>query len=265
MQKNLGVVGYVNSLPLVFGLLQQKPKNNFNLIFDTPRLCSQKLSENKISLGLIPSIEFARIEESLAIVPNLCIASQEYVKSVELFFRKDLRQIKKIAVDYSSKTSVALLKILCLELYKINPEFVECRPNVEEMLKIADAALVIGDSALYSHDSYDLKFDLAEDWVAMTGLPFVFALWVGKKDSLTKEEVKLLQKSKDFGMKNIDLISQVCNKQNPNFAPEFYEKYFTENISYELGKREKKGLTTFYELAFAHGLTEQIPDLKFFE
>lgn len=264
MQKNVGVVGYVNSLPLVFGLLQKNPPNDFQLSFDIPRVCAAKLSNQEISLGLIPSIEFARIKQSLKIVPNLCIASQEYVKSVELFFNKDITNIRKIAVDASSRTSVALLKILCRELYEIQPEFIEHDPNLSEMLKVADAALVIGDKALYEHDKNHLRYDLAEDWFSLTGLPFVFAFWAGISDSVSKEDVEILQKSKEFGFQNKSVIAQICSKQNPDFTPEFYENYFTENIFYELGENEIKGLNTFYELAFYHGLIQDIPDLDFF-
>ncbi len=263
MQKNVGVVGYVNSLPLVFGLLQKNPPNDFQLSFDIPRVCAEKLSKQEISLGLIPSIEFARIK-NLKIVPKLCISSKEYVKSVELFFNEDLQNIQKIAVDSSSRTSVALLKILCRELYEIEPEFIEHEPDLSEMLKVADAALIIGDKALYEHDKTQLRYDLAEDWVSLTGSPFVFAFWAGISDLVTKEDVEILQKSKDFGIRNKSAIAQICSKQNPNFTPEFYENYFTENIFYEMAEEEIKGLTTFYELAFYHGLIQDIPDLDFF-
>lgn len=264
MQKNIGVVGYVNALPLVFGLLQKNPPNDFKLSFDNPRVCAEKLSKQEILLGLIPSIEFARTKQSLKIVPNLCISSKKYVKSVELFFNKDIQVVQKIAVDSSSRTSVALLKILCRELYEIEPEFIEHEPDLPKMLKVADAALLIGDKALYEHDRNLLRYDLAEDWASLTGLPFVFAFWAGISDLVTEEDVEILQQSKDFGVKNKSAIAKVCSKKNPNFTSDFYEDYFTENIFYELEEEEIKALNTFYELAFYHGLIQQIPDLDFF-
>ncbi|MGD9900061.1 MAG: menaquinone biosynthetic enzyme MqnA/MqnD family protein [Calditrichaceae bacterium] len=194
----------------------------------------------------------------------MCFSSGFQVKSVMLFFKAELMNIKTIALDTSSRTSVALLKILLNEKYQISPEFIVMQPDLPEMLKRADAALIIGDKALHYQDEYPLFLDLGEEWFDMTGLPFVYAFWAGQDFALNSADVAAIIRSKEIGLQNIDEISMEFAKSNPKDW-RFYRDYLTNNILYSFGEKEKEGLNEFYHYAFYLGLIEHIPELHFYE
>ncbi|MGD9900744.1 MAG: menaquinone biosynthesis protein, partial [Calditrichaceae bacterium] len=161
--RNISLVSYLNSKPLVYGMENNLVEHNFNILKDVPSVCSRRLIEGEVELGIIPSIEYVHGKGSWKIVPDVCISSGIQVKSVMLFFKAELKKIKTIALDTSSRTSVALLKILLNEKYQISPEFIVMQPDLPEMLKRADAALIIGDKALHYQDEYPLFLDLGEE------------------------------------------------------------------------------------------------------
>ncbi|MHB2153521.1 menaquinone biosynthetic enzyme MqnA/MqnD family protein [Calditrichota bacterium GD2] len=262
--KNVSYVSYLNTKPLVYGLEKGLVKHDFVMQKDVPSVCAERLLQGEVELGLIPSIEYARGKGGLKIVPELCIASRGAVKSVALFFNQDIRRINTIALDTSSRTSVALLKILLLEKFEIEPQFVPMAPDLREMLQKADAALVIGDRALQYQASFPNHLDLGEEWTDMTGLPFVYAFWAGHELSLSNDEVTIMQKSHEIGAQNIEKISREYAVGKAQ-SWQFYQEYLTRNIFYKLGEDEKAGLLEFYHYAFYLGLIEHIPELHFYE
>src|SRR4029450_7515510 len=175
----LGAVSYLNTGPLVDGLELQPER--FEIRFDVPSRCATLLHEHQVDLGLIPSIEYLHGAD-YRIVPGVAIASSGPVASVALYSPLEIADIKTIALDISSRTRVALLKVLCARWFEIHPAFVPMAPDLSEMLKACDAALVIGDNALFTeHEALGLnKIDLGEEWAGMTGLPFVYAFWAGR-------------------------------------------------------------------------------------
>lgn len=262
--KNVSYVSYLNTKPLVYGLEKGLVKHEFNMQKDVPSVCAERLLQGEVEMGLVPSIEYARSKGAWKIVPNLAIASNGPVASVALFFNQDVKRIRKVALDTSSRTSVALLKILLMEKFEIEPEFVVMPPNLEEMLKKADAALVIGDKALHYQAEVPNHLDLGEEWTDMTGLPFVYAFWAAHDLSLTNEEVEILQKSYEIGSQNIEKISREYAVGKPQDWS-FYRDYLTKNIVYKFGEDEKAGLMEFYHYAFYLGLIDHIPELHFYE
>ena len=262
-QKTVSLVNYLNTKPLIYGLEQNLIKHDYILQKDVPSVCADRLLEGEVELGIIPSIEYARSKGAWKIVPELCIASQGAVKSVNLFFKKDLRDLRKIAVDTGSRTSVALLKILLRERYQMEPELLPMPPDLERMFQQADAALVIGDRALHYQHSHESYLDLGEEWFDLTGLPFVYAFWAGHELSINEEDVKLLQESYRFGERHLD---DICTRfaADKDFPPSFYRAYLTENIHYQFGEAEKEGLKEFYNYAFYFGFIEHIPELHFY-
>ncbi len=262
--KNVSFVSYLNSKPLVYGLEKGLVEHDFNLQKDVPSVCAERLMQGEVELGLVPSIEYARSKGAWQIIPDLCIASRGEVKSVLLFFNRDIRKLNTIALDTSSKTSVTLLKILLREKYEVDPQFISMPPNLDEMLKRADAALIIGDRALQYQTQYKAFLDLVEEWSDLTGLPFVYAFWAGHELTLTSEEVTAMKKSYEIGAQNIEKISKeyAVGKEHPW---QFYRDYLTQNIHYKLGDEEKAGLMEFYHYAFYLGLIEHIPELHFYE
>lgn len=259
---HLGAVAYLNARPLVYGLELQS--RLFTVRFDVPSKCAALLHEGSIDVGMIPSIEYLRGPEAYRIAPGLGIISDGPVASVALFSKKPIGQIESIAADTSSRTSNGLLRVLCYERFGIDPRFDAMPPDPTTMLTQCDAALIIGDPALFlDHAARGLlKVDLGEEWTAMTGLPFVWAVWAGRPAALTSEQIQALVTARDRGVAHADQIAEeYCG---PEYA-ECGKQYLRDNIRYGLGDREQAGLRMYYELAEKHELVERAIPLMFYE
>ena len=257
----LGAVAYLNARPLVFGL-ELKP-SMFSLRFDAPSKCAALLHENAIDVGMIPSIEFLRGHERYAIVPDLGIVSEGPVASVALFCRTPLDRVRTIAADTSSRTSNALLRILCWERFGLDPELIPMAPDAAAMLERCDAALIIGDPALFLdvQAAGVRKIDLGLEWTEMTGLPFVWAFWAGRPGALTPGHVAALQSARDAGVAASDqLATEYCGPDQAALG----RAYLRENIRYSLGEREEAALRRYYELARQYELVEDTRPLGFY-
>jgi chorismate dehydratase len=251
---HLGAVAYLNARPLVYGLELQG--RLFTVRFDVPSKCAALLHEGSIDVGMIPSIEYLRGPEPYRIAPGLGIISDGQVASVALFSKKPIDQIESIAADTSSRASNGLLRILCYERFGIDPHFDAMPPDPTAMLTQCDAALIIGDPALFlDHAARGLlKIDLGEEWTTMTGLPFVWAVWAGRPAALNSEQVQALTVARDRGVAHADQIAEeYCG---PEYA-ECGKQYLRDNIRYDLGDREQAGLRMYYDLAEKHELVEQ--------
>jgi chorismate dehydratase len=254
MTVRLGAVGYLNARPLVYRL-DRSP--NFSLRFDIPSKCAELLHAGDIDVGLIPSIEYLR-GGPMAIVPDIAIASRGAVTSVMLYTTKPIDDVTSIAMDTSSRTSVALVRVLCAKLFKINPKFEPLGPNLETMLAAHDAALLIGDPALFqspviSHQSPVEVIDLGKTWFQYTGLPFVYAFWAGRPDALTPAHVKELQDTRDRGLADAEIVAREYLKDAPD-RHALGARYLRDNIKYHLGDDERAGLELFYRYAAEIGV-----------
>jgi len=250
----LGAVDYLNARPLVYGL--ELKSHLFSLRFDVPSKCAALLHEGSIDVGMIPSIEYLRGRD-YRIVPGLGIISDGPVASVALFTTRPLDAVRSIAADTSSRTSYALLKILCVERFGIDPDFQLMPPDPEAMLHRCDAALLIGDPALFlDHERLGAnKIDLGDEWKALTHLPFVWAFWAGRRDALLPEAVQALISARDRGMMASDEIAATyCGPERAQRG----RAYLRENIQYMLGSREQAGLIKYYELAEQHGVVNAV-------
>ncbi len=257
----LGAVAYLNARPLVYGL--ELKSSDFALRFDAPSKCAALLHEHAIDLGMIPSVEFLRGHEAYRIVPNLGITSNGPVASVALFCRTPLSAVRTIAADTSSRTSNALLRILCVERFGLDPEFVPMAPDATAMLDRCDAALIIGDPALFlDPEAQDVqKVDLGAEWTAMTGLPFVWAFWAGRPGALTPARLTMLQEARNAGIAASDRIADdYCGADRSALC----RGYLKDNIRYVLGEPEQAGLRRFYELAKAHEVVEETRPVAFY-
>jgi chorismate dehydratase len=257
----LGAVAYLNARPLVHGLDQQQ--DMFSLQFDPPSKCAVLLHENAIDVGMIPAIEYCRGPAYL-MVPGIAIISARTVASVALFTRKPLDRVRTIAADTSSRTSNALLRILCAEHFGIAPEFQPMAPDPDVMFAACDAALIIGDPALYLDAAAKgvEKIDLGEQWTDMTGLPFVWAVWAGRPGVVSPPAVRALTDARDAGVAASDEIAAAyCGPARA----ELCQAYLRENIQYVLGEREIAGMRDYFRLATKHGLIAAARDPQFFE
>ena len=263
MTLRMGAVSYLNTKPLVFGL--ESTPGQFDIRFDVPARCAELLHGGDVDLGLIPAIEYLRGGE-YAIVPNLAIASDGDVATVAVFTRKPMRDVRSLALDLSSRTSVALTRVLCTNHWKINPAFEPAEPDLDAMLSRADAALVIGDPAFEidpARHGVD-KIDLGGEWKAMTGLPFVYAMWVGRPGAVTPAQVGALQRARDAGVTHFADIAREWAGGDASREGRALG-YLRDNLKYELGPREQAGLRRFHELAAEIGVVPGLQPLRFYE
>jgi len=252
----LGAVSYLNVEPIIHGL-DHDPR--FTLRREVPSRVAERLHAGEIDLGTIPSIEYAFGD--YAIVPGIAIASRGPVHSVSLYHQRPVDELRRVALDTSSRTSVALLKVLLRERLSRDPEYVEMAPSLDAMLGVADGALMIGDPALYSEGPVD-KLDLGEAWQRSTGLPFVYAFWGGRPGVIDEAGIAALQAALASGRKALPEIARAYAPQGAARAAR-NETYLTSHIQFDLGAAEQAGLREFYARAFAIGLIPRVPELRF--
>lgn len=263
-KKRLGAVSFLNTKPLIYGIEKNLFPHNFEIIKAIPSSLAVELNAGKLDVALIPTIAYARNSPTLRIVPECGIIAHGEVNSIRLYFNKDLKSIRTVALDISSMTSVVLTKIILAERYEIKPEFIAAQPDVNKMLASADAALVIGDAALFKTKSAGAMYlDLAEEWRDMTGLPFVFAVWAGREKAISLDDTQAIISSKNLGMDNIDDVCRAAAAEyDANFS--LVKSYLTENIQFDLGEEEIAGMKQYFELAYYHGALEYLPLLNFY-
>ena len=263
---------YLNSAPLVHSFTAGMQRNRVIFMGDTaPSRCAQMLSQGQCEIALIPVIEYLRIP-NLRIIPDIAVASKHRVGSVLLAARCNLASVTKVALDGSSRTSQTLVKILLARRYHNQPVYCERTPDVASgcvnMLEGTDAALLIGDP------TFDLKanaaalglqiHDLAEEWRALTNLPFVFAVWAVREDALTEyRRVRLdFEMAKREGIERISEIAAQYAETLRRPLPELLQ-YLRENVNFDLDEENVAGLREYFRLAHECGLVEQNRALKF--
>ncbi len=262
-QLRVSVVEYLNTAPLVWGMLKGRERGRFELEFTLPSKCADDLRQHKVDVGIIPAIEYQRME-NVEIVPGISIASKNEVKSVLLFSNVPIGEARSVAMDTSSRSSIALTTILLRKFYRRDFQAIPVDPNLEMMLQRADAALLIGDPALTASASKPTPFiyDLASEWKKFTRLPFVFALWVGRRDARLAEFGADFTASRDEGLAH---VNEIAAEHAPRLglSVEDVRIYLTENIDYTLDDENLKGLQLFYKLARELGLIQNEKELRF--
>jgi chorismate dehydratase len=248
-------------VPLIWGMLHGEQQGKYELQYATPSACADAVRQRKADIGIIPSIEYQRIDR-VQIFAGISIASKEEAKSVLLLSKVPIAKVQNVAVDNSSRTSAALLRILMRKFYSRWINVTPSAPRPDEMLKRADAALVIGDPALTYNGQVPEVYDLAVEWKRFTGLPFVFAFWAGHEDlNLSKYRMDF-ESSRDFGLAHVDDIAA-------EFAPKLGMKppgvkiYLTKHMDYSLDEENRKGLRLFYKLAREAGIIAVEKELYF--
>lgn len=257
----LGAVDYLNARPLVYGLHDRA--DLFSLRFDPPSRCATLLHDHAIDVGMIPSIEYHRGPEEYRIVPGMAIISDGPVASVALFTKMPIERVRTIAADTSSRTSNALVRVLCAERFGIDPVFLPMAPDPDVMLATCDAALIIGDPALYldAAEKGVHKIDLGAEWTAVTGLPFVWAFWAGRRDALEPAGVDALTAARDAGVAASDAIAaEYCGAERAALG----QAYLRDNIYYVMEEREIAGLTRYYDMAARRRLMDPVREPVFY-
>ncbi|MBI2188756.1 MAG: menaquinone biosynthesis protein [Acidobacteria bacterium] len=258
----LGAVGYLNARPLTWAL--DRDPDRWRIRYDVPSVCASLLHAGDVDLGLIPSVEYLQAPD-YRFVPGVGIGSRGPVRSVALFTRVGLADIRRIALDTSSRTSVALVRVLCRHRFRIDPEFVPHGPDLETMTRGADAALLIGDPALDA-DEQALrlqKIDLGEEWTAMTGLPFIYAAWTGRPGAVTEADVRALQDAQEEGVRAAAAIAAEYGRGDAATTARA-AAYLRDNVKYGLGPDDAVGLQMFLDYAAELGLAPHRRTLEFF-
>ena len=238
----VGIVNYLNTKPLIYGLEKPPISNQIELVGDYPARVAEMLLKGEIDVGLIPVAVIPQLP-SYHIVGNYCIGTEGEIASVALFSEVPMQEIEQVYLDYQSRTSVALLKFLMKEYWGISPAIIQAEnEDYRSLIKGTTAGLVIGDRALEQRKISTFIYDLGSEWKKITGLPFVFAAWVSIKE-LPAEFVRLFDEANAMGLEHIDEI--IAENSYTLFD---LKKYYTLHLSYHLDEKKKKGMKRFLEV-----------------
>ncbi|MFN6962255.1 MAG: menaquinone biosynthetic enzyme MqnA/MqnD family protein [Pyrinomonadaceae bacterium] len=279
---------YSNTAPLIWSFLYGSNHGMAEIILDNaPARSAELLSQDRVDAALVPVFAYQSID-GVKLVPDVCVGARERVRSVRLISRvDDLREVRSVALDTSSRTSAALVKIIFREFIGVEPEWRPAEPDVTTMLETNDAALVIGDPALrisdfgfrisdlkssethaLSHDTENPQsairdpksYDMAELWRSFTGLGFVFAMWMTRRDTLAVD----FAAARDEGLAHVDAIISNYESDIPLNRNSMRE-YLTRDISYTIDESMSAGLQKYFELAHKHQLIDRNKPLEFID
>jgi chorismate dehydratase len=266
----ISAISYLNTAPLMWDFEHGGGSAGFEISYTVPSGCAAALREGTADIGIIPSAAYATIPE-LSIIPGVAIASVRPVRSILLVSNVPLNEIRSVALDSSSLTSVALTKVLFAKWWGKDKIFNLMAPDIAAMLKEHDAGLLIGDPALHVDRSRWWTYDLAEEWIRLTGTPFVFAFWAVRQDARQQAWPELdlsaiFQDSRDRGLQG-DNVDNIAHAWAPRVGLSELEikLYLTENIHYQLDTACLEGLRLFYRYAAEIGALPKAPALRFIQ
>src|SRR6202790_4195460 len=250
----ISAISYLNTAPLMWDFEHGEAGRDFDISYTLPSSCARSLAEGTADIGIIPAAAYAEIP-GLQILPDVAIASRRAVRSILLVSRVPIDQIRSVALDTSSMTSVALLKILFEKWMGGGRSYTSMAPDVDQMLASHDAGLLIGDPALKIDRARYHTLDLAEEWIRHTGKPFVFAFWAVRRDALrgappSLDLAAVFQQSRDHGLEPSSL-NQIAREWAPrmDISEGYVRNYLTQNIHYQLDAGCLAGLQLFYRYA----------------
>ena len=240
----ISIVNYTNTLPFKWALKRSNLYQEIELQEDIPSICAQKLKFGQVDLALVPVALLAELDNYF-IESDYCIGANGKVDSVKLYSAVPLEQIKTVTLDYQSKSSIALTKVLYKFFWKHPVEFLEAKPGFEEKISDSNAAVIIGDRTFNLNGRYKYELDLAEEWKNFTGLPFVFAVWVSnnKLPTVFINEFNLVLKHG---------ITNIFKSVEDDYSGKIYDKkqtlnYLTNRIDYNFDDQKIKALNLFLE------------------
>jgi chorismate dehydratase len=287
----ISIVEFLNTAPLVWGFTDGPLTGKYELLFAVPSQCAEDLRAGRADIGIIPAIEYQRMDNVVAL-PGMSIASKGEVRSLLVVSKKPIEMAKTFALDTNSRSTVALARILSQRYWNIAPEFVDMAPDPKEMLGRADAALIIGDPALRLRIELDAQqaktpgasgccccggdgdeapipgvetlfvYDVVQQWREMTGLPAVLAIWVARRDAITPEVVADFAASRDYGLSHIGDIAEGAALKL-ELPPRELERYLTENIDYTLDNDNLAGLRRYFQECARAALIPKAREVEF--
>ena len=285
----ISIVEFLNTAPLVWGFTDGPLAGRYDLSFAVPSQCAEDLKAGRADVGIIPAIEYQRMENVVAL-PGMAVASKNEVRSLLVISKVPIELAQTFALDTNSRSSVGIARILCRRHWNIAPEFIDMAPDIDAMLERADAALIIGDPALRLRirlDELEAKvplgnelccggydeplikgvetmfvYDVAQQWREMTGHACVLAIWVARRGAVTLEMVADFQLSREYGLAHIGDIAEGAALKL-DLPPRALERYLTENIDFSLDDENLAGLNHYFEECARAGLIPQFRELEF--
>lgn len=236
----IGAVSYLNTKPLLYGIERAPVRKDIELIIDYPASIAAMLLKNEIDMGLVPVAIIPHLKE-YHINGDYCIGANGDVASVCLFSESPIDKVEKVLLDYQSRTSVQLARVLLKEHWKVSPELVDAGKDYRNFIKGTTAGVVIGDRALEQRKTSPYIYDLAGAWKDFTGLPFVFAAWISNKP-IDPGFITAFDDANRMGIANIDAVVA----ENPYSLFSLHD-YFTKYLDYDLDQSKRKGLERFLQ------------------
>jgi chorismate dehydratase len=254
---------YLNTAPLIWSFIKGSKQQTVELFTDkAPARCAEMLTSGEVDAALVPVIEYQRIPD-IAIVPDVCVGSRSAVRSVVIASKlNNLKKVKRVALDDSSRTSVALVKIIFCEFLGFEPEWQISPPDLRAMLEHNDAALIIGDPAMKIPRDRFRVFDLATLWHDYTGFGFVFAMWMVSSNSAKHIRAIDFKAARDEGLAHLDEIA-AGYEDKPTLSPDEIKDYLTRNIAFQMDESMMKGLQLYFALAGKHKLIDDMKQVEF--
>lgn len=268
-QLRISAISFLNTAPLMWDFEHGSAGDDFEISYTVPSTCADALASGTGDIGIIPAFAYASIP-GLVILPDVAIASKNAVRSILLVSKAPIEKVRTIAADTSSRTSVALLRVLLAKKWFGGArELIPMAPDAERMLERCDAGLLIGDAALLVDRSRYITYDLAEEWNRLTGKPFVFAFWAVRLEALKLlrpglDLAKVFQTSRDHGLQpqNLDTIAREWAPRLGMSEPDVIS-YLTRNIDYRLDGDNREGMELFFRYAVECGIIPELPVFRF--
>lgn len=258
----IGAVTYLNARPLSFVLPRLVP--GARITVDLPSRLADHLAAGRLDVALVPSIEYAR-DSRYTIVSDACVACDGPVQSVKLFGRVPVERIRTLALDEGSRTSAAMARIVLKEQYGIQPRIQPHAIGTPLEDSTADAVMLIGDRGMQPENgSFEFVWDMGRRWLNLTGLPFVFAMWIAPAGVDLQGIDKVLAAARDAGVRQLSRIAR-HDAAALGISENECLSYLRDNLVFQLGERQRQGLKTFYELASRHALAPPGVELVFYD
>ena len=264
----IAAISFLNTAPLMWDFEQGELGRQFDLTYTIPSACTEALRAGVADVGLIPAVAYHGIP-GLRIIPEVCISARGPVQTILLVSKVPIEEIRTVAADTASRSSVALLRVLFREWYGGPRQFTAMDPYLPLMLDRHDAALIIGDPAFHIDRSRYFSYDLSELWTQKTGRPFVFAFWTVREAAMGKipqglDLAQTFQASRDHGLANVEQIALKWVARLPLSKADICN-YLTSSIDYVLDKPKLEGMRLFLDLALTHGVLTNVQPLDFLQ
>jgi chorismate dehydratase len=260
----IAAISFLNTAPLMWDFDHTELGREFEILSTVPSECAEMLRSGTADIGIVPVVAYTYIPD-LRVIPNVAIASKGSVRSILLVSKMPLEDVRTVAADTSSRTSVALARVLFRKWFGGGRQFTSMPPLLDAMLQCCDAALLIGDPALTVDRTSYICYDLAEEWKRLTGQPFVFAFWAVRAAALQETQLDLtaiFQHSRDHGLANVEALAREWAPR-VGISEQAVHTYLTENIDYSLDDENLAGLELFFRYALQCGVLPALKPLEF--